>query len=412
MKIQIPTEDGFILRGDIYFASVTPLNKLIILNSAVGVSRQFYEPFAKFIAEQGYAVITYDYRGMGESKPYPHRSFRDACLLWGKHDLDGVIKFVQSMFPKYEIHAIGHGLGGSIFGYCDGIRFIKSILNVASQDSYFNEWPAGKRMKTFFQWRVVSPLSLTIKGQFDEYENTRSGTFNDERVRELSLDVKPSFLRGSSTFSSFAGKLLSIYISDDPMLSVKGIDRMHNQFVNAAKLMRDIFPEDLNVKHIGFFGFFQERFKENLWKMTIQWLSDFEQLGDHVYAKFDETAYPIVKIEFRMAEPTIPEGEAYFENLLSYFRNGEVYFLMDIRRVQWQNMRIMRLASQRVNENADLIRARHKGTAYVVKSGFLRNLIRIFHVVETSKIIRPVRVFSTVPEAMAWLQELHVPVKS
>jgi predicted alpha/beta hydrolase len=409
MKIQIQTGDGFVLRGDIYFAGIAPISELIIVNSALGFPRQFYEPFAKYLAAQGYAAITYDYRGIGESQPYVHKSFKKACEVWGSQDFSGVVIFIQSMFPKYEIHVIGHGLGGCIVGYSTELRSVKTILTIASQDSWFKEWPPARRFQTFFNWMVVAPLSIAIKGRFDSWQHTDYERIDDEEVRMLSLDPRPSFFEkaGSKYFELFTGKLLSISISDDPMLSNKGIARVHDKYKNATRLIREVFPEDLEVARIGFSGFFQERFKESLWSITVQWLSDFDQLGDHVYAKFDESNYPIVKIEFRMAEPTIEEGLAYFDTLLSYFKNGEVYYLMDIRRVHWQDMRMMKLARQRVNENAKLIRSRHRGTAYVVKSGFLRNMIRLFHVIETAKIIRPVKVFATIPEAMSWLRDLH-----
>jgi predicted alpha/beta hydrolase len=36
--------------------------------------------------------------------------------------------------------------------------------------------------------------------------------------------------------------------------------------VNAPKVMRRISPKDIGVKHIGHFGFFNERFERTLWK--------------------------------------------------------------------------------------------------------------------------------------------------
>src|SRR5579883_2471388 len=41
----------------------------VVVNSATGVRRDYYAPFARFLAERGYTVVTYDYRGIGGSRP-------------------------------------------------------------------------------------------------------------------------------------------------------------------------------------------------------------------------------------------------------------------------------------------------------------------------------------------------------
>ena len=39
--------------------------KLLLINSATGVKQQIYFSFANYFAENGFTVITYDYRGIG-----------------------------------------------------------------------------------------------------------------------------------------------------------------------------------------------------------------------------------------------------------------------------------------------------------------------------------------------------------
>jgi predicted alpha/beta hydrolase len=42
---------------------------VLVIGSAMAVSMKYYAPFGAFAAEQGIAVVSFDYRGMGQSGP-------------------------------------------------------------------------------------------------------------------------------------------------------------------------------------------------------------------------------------------------------------------------------------------------------------------------------------------------------
>jgi predicted alpha/beta hydrolase len=47
----------------------------VIINSATSVRCRYYSRFASFLFGEGFDVITYDYRGIGESRPVSLRGF-------------------------------------------------------------------------------------------------------------------------------------------------------------------------------------------------------------------------------------------------------------------------------------------------------------------------------------------------
>ena len=49
------------------------LNGAVLIGGAMGVRQDYYQRFAEWLAAQGYAVMTFDYRGMGESRTGAHR---------------------------------------------------------------------------------------------------------------------------------------------------------------------------------------------------------------------------------------------------------------------------------------------------------------------------------------------------
>ena len=50
------------------YAPATPPLANLVLGAAMGVRQAYYEPFARWLAEQGYRVTTFDYRGVGDSR--------------------------------------------------------------------------------------------------------------------------------------------------------------------------------------------------------------------------------------------------------------------------------------------------------------------------------------------------------
>ena len=51
-----------------YAPDATPLAAVLIA-PAMGVNQDYYADFAAWLAREGYLVLTFDYRGMGASRP-------------------------------------------------------------------------------------------------------------------------------------------------------------------------------------------------------------------------------------------------------------------------------------------------------------------------------------------------------
>lgn len=84
-SIDVVTEDNCILSAHI-FEPKNSVNKLLLINSATGVKQQVYFSFAQFFADQGFSVVTYDYRGIGLSKPEKMKGFNASMRIWGTKD--------------------------------------------------------------------------------------------------------------------------------------------------------------------------------------------------------------------------------------------------------------------------------------------------------------------------------------
>lgn len=105
----------------------------VIINSATAVKQGYYQHFATYLAEQGYLVITYDYRGIGKSALDNCRDSKLTMQAWGERDFSAVIAYVTQTYPQFSWHCIGHSVGGQIIGLAENNHLLKSVYCVSSQ---------------------------------------------------------------------------------------------------------------------------------------------------------------------------------------------------------------------------------------------------------------------------------------
>jgi predicted alpha/beta hydrolase len=115
----VPTPDGVQLAATLYAPAPGTANGVaLMINSSMATPRQYYRAFASHMAGRGFAVLTYDYRGIGGSvfdiPPPPART----AVAWGSIDQTAAADFLAERFPGCARMLLGHSLGGQILGLC------------------------------------------------------------------------------------------------------------------------------------------------------------------------------------------------------------------------------------------------------------------------------------------------------
>jgi predicted alpha/beta hydrolase len=127
--------DGYQLKA----SEFTPVNSNgigLIINGATGVIRKYYQAFAEFLTEQGFTVLTYKFRGIGESTQASDNAFIPSMIHWGQHDMDAVLSFFIDRHPELNIKGIGHSIGGQLLSIMPDNNRYDRFLNIASQHIY------------------------------------------------------------------------------------------------------------------------------------------------------------------------------------------------------------------------------------------------------------------------------------
>ena len=85
--VHIPASDGYGLSGHFWqgvaSASSPMPRQVVVINPATSVAARYYHRFAHFLQQQGMDVLTYDYRGIGLSRPASLRGFEAGWMMWG-----------------------------------------------------------------------------------------------------------------------------------------------------------------------------------------------------------------------------------------------------------------------------------------------------------------------------------------
>ena len=288
--ITITAPDGFQLAAH-RFAAAGEIKAVVVLPTAMGVKQDFYFPFARFLAQQGYAVLTFDYRGAGASVPARFkrslRGFKANLFDWAERDYNTALRAAKEWHKQVPLLVIGHSLGGQLPGLLPDHHLIDGILTVASGSGYWrHNAPPTKRI-VWFMWYFAVPLATRVFGYFPGKKLKMVGDLPKGVIFQWSRWCRsPHYVVDSeghpirSGYDRIRVPILCLSFTDDEMMSRRSIDSLHDFYRNAQVERRYIAPQDVQAKRIGHFGFFRQEFRHTLWQQALAWLEQRTQHAD------------------------------------------------------------------------------------------------------------------------------------
>ena len=140
--------------------------KLVLINSATGVKQQVYFSFSKYLAELGYTVITYDYRGIGESKPEKLSGYHASMRIWGTVDYRTLTEFIKENYSGFTKFCIGHSVGALILGMNPHTQIFKKLVFVTTQDAYYGNLNLKVAATAILGFGIALPVLTGLLGYF------------------------------------------------------------------------------------------------------------------------------------------------------------------------------------------------------------------------------------------------------
>lgn len=155
------TEDGCSLAIEWLHPEQAELGVLVIA-SATGVRRQFYRAFAEAHRQQGWRVLLWDPRGVGDSHVPAEEFSRVRMQDWGLHDLTAILQHARRVAKQRPLYLLGHSAGGNLAGLSPKLPLCDGLLLVASGTCYWRDYPLRQWPRVLFSWWVWLPLILTL----------------------------------------------------------------------------------------------------------------------------------------------------------------------------------------------------------------------------------------------------------
>jgi predicted alpha/beta hydrolase len=88
--VEFAARDGYRLAGTLYRPR-SPNRRAVLFQAAAGVKQEYYGKFAEYLASRGFAALTFDYRGIGRSRPAKLRGFKARMRDWAELDIGGAL---------------------------------------------------------------------------------------------------------------------------------------------------------------------------------------------------------------------------------------------------------------------------------------------------------------------------------
>ena len=241
----------------------------VLIVPAMGVTQDYYRPFASWLAKQGYVAATFDYRGTGLSGPRDLRGFKADIFDWARLDCAAMI----DVLPERPLYWIGHSLGGQILALVPNQHLIAKAVTVATGSGYWRENALRIRPLAWWLWFVVAPPALALWGYFPGRTLRKVGDLPKgvmAQWRRWCLDPEYAVgAEGDAVRTKYAAvrlPIVSLSFSDDEMMSARNTESIHGFYANAPRKMKRIAPHDIGVRRIGHFGFFRAAFERSLWR--------------------------------------------------------------------------------------------------------------------------------------------------
>ncbi|TCS06990.1 alpha/beta fold hydrolase [Rhizobium sp. BK418] len=272
-SVSIRCRDGVELRGHFWNGADNGGNGSVIINPATGVVARYYHYYARFLAEHGFDVLTYDYRGIGLSRPARLKGSGYRWQDWGEQDFDAARLFMENKRPGEQLLVVGHSIGGFLPGFSASTEGITRVLAIGAQYGHWRDYAETRRWRLFLKWHVVMPATTLLFGYFP---GRRLGWLED-LPKDVALDW--AFQRGwkepaSRHFENFRAPVLSLTVSDDEIATVQALRRGFSHYRNAQVEEVLLRPEDLGFSRIGHFDLFHARHASGFWLDSLLWLRD------------------------------------------------------------------------------------------------------------------------------------------
>ena len=283
-QLRFPALDGFDLGAICYGPrTVAEAGCAVVFNCGGGIPATYYHRFASYLAENGIPVLTYDYRGIGQSRPTHLRGFTATAEDWSEYDCGGAIAWLAARYPDAELVGIAHSVGTLLLGGAPNASALSRLVFICSHTGYFGDYRPRYRLPMALLWHGVMPGLTRLFGYFP---GRRLGLGADlpsgialQWARRRTPDLRLAgsreserALAGLARCAILRDRALVVSFTDDAFATEAGTRRLLSYYPQLRSRWMRISPAEAGLGAIGHFGFFQDKARATLWPRVLAYL--------------------------------------------------------------------------------------------------------------------------------------------
>jgi predicted alpha/beta hydrolase len=263
--ITFPAVDRYLL-GATLFLPRGAKRHAVLINSATAVPRKVYRGFAGYLAGRGCAVLTYDYRGTGDSRQKslagynqvkPLVGFKASMSDWAALDATAAVAWMRERYKNLPFAYVGHSFGGQALGLLVNNAEVSRALLIAAQAGYWKLMASPERYRVYAMLNFVGTPLTRLLGYAPGWgglgEDLPKGVFEQwvgwvMNKRYLFGDAKLGALRN---FPKYQGAMRALCFSDDPWATRPAVELLCSGFTAAKPEILTVTPADAGASKIG-----------------------------------------------------------------------------------------------------------------------------------------------------------------
>jgi predicted alpha/beta hydrolase len=288
--IALPATDGYLLGASLFLPRGAKRHAVLI-NSATAVPRKVYRGFAGYLARRGCAVLTYDYRGIGDSRQkslvgYNQvkslAGFKASMADWAALDATAAVAWMRERYKTLPLAYVGHSFGGQALGLLGNNTEVARALLIAAQAGYWKLMATPERYRVYAMMNFVGqPLTRVLgfaPGWGGVGMDLPKGVF-EQWTRWV---MSPRYLFDDATltslpnFANYKGAMRALCLTDDPWATRPAVELLCSGFTAIKPDILSIAPADADATKIGHLGFFRPEHRDTLWRGAAEWLEATE----------------------------------------------------------------------------------------------------------------------------------------
>ena len=280
--VEFTAADGTPLSGRFFAAANGPRSSPVLICAATDVPQRFYTSFARWLAQQGLDVFTFDYRGIGASLRESHVRHCPARKQdWGQLDMPAALDRLRERTGAGSVDLIGHSAAAQLVGLMPNHSAIRRVLMVAASSGYVWGLRFPYSIAAYGYLRFYLPATAWLLG----YSPGRAVGMGEDLPAGVARQwsrwclrpgyVENEFGRGISHhyYHEFRAPILSLSASDDSIATPRNVDDLLRLFPLAPKQKACLDPSRLGVPSLGHVEFFRSS-RSVAWPLALDWLRE------------------------------------------------------------------------------------------------------------------------------------------